>query len=37
MSIRDLPDLCFYDAYDAGQTPEEFMEENLPDVDALGR
>lgn len=36
LSIHDLPDMCFYDAYDSGQSPEEFMAENLPDVEALG-
>ena len=35
MSIHDLPDMCFRDAYDVGQSPEEFMSENLPDLDAL--
>lgn len=36
MSIYDLPDMCFYDAYDSGQTPEEFMAENLGDLETLG-
>ena len=36
LSIYDLPDLCFRDAYDSGQTPTEFMDEFLPDVAALG-
>ncbi len=35
MSIHDLPDMCFRDAYDCGMSPEEFMTENLPDLDAL--
>lgn len=35
MSIHDLPDMCFRDAYDVGQSPEEFMSENLPDVESL--
>ena len=35
LSIYDLPDMPFYDAYDSGQTPEEFMAENLGDLDAL--
>lgn len=35
MSIHDLPDMCFYDAYESGQTPEEFMTETIPDHEAL--
>ena len=35
MSIYDLPDLMFYDAYESGQTPEEFIAETIPDLDAL--
>ena len=35
MSIYDLPDMQFYDAYESGQTPEEFMAETIPDMDAL--
>ena len=35
MSIYDLPDMPFYDAYESGQTPEEFMAENLGDLEAL--
>lgn len=35
MSIYDLPDMPFYDAYESGQTPEEFMEDTIPDMDAL--
>ena len=35
MSIHDLPDMCFRDAFDTGLSPEEFMTENLPDLDAL--
>ena len=37
LSIRDLPDMCFRDAYDSGLTPEDFMAENLPDEEALGQ
>ena len=37
MSIYDLPDMAFHDAYDDGQTPEEFMDEVIPDLEALGR
>ena len=35
MSIYDLPDMPFYDAYESGQTPDEFMSESIPDMDAL--
>lgn len=35
MSIYDLPDMAFDDAYEAGQTPEEFLAETIPDLDAL--
>jgi hypothetical protein len=35
MSIHDLPDMEFYDAYECGQTPEEFMAETIPDLAAL--
>ena len=35
ISIHDLPDLPFYDAFECGNTAEEFMEETLPDLDAL--
>ena len=37
LSIHDLPDMLFRDAYDSGLSPEEFMSENLPDDEALGR
>ena len=37
MSIHDLPDLCFRDAFDSGLTPEDFMTENLPDLESLGQ
>ena len=36
-SIYDLPDMPFFDAFESGQTPEEFMDEMLPDMDALAR
>lgn len=29
ISIHDLPDMQFRDAFDAGDTPEEFAAENL--------
>lgn len=35
MSIYDLPDMPFYDAYEDGRTPEEFMADTIPDIDAL--
>lgn len=35
LAIHDLPDMCCRDAYDSGQTPAEFMEEYVPDLDAL--
>lgn len=35
MSIYDLPDMPFFDAYESGQTPDEFFEETIPDMDAL--
>lgn len=35
MSIYDLPDMPFFDAFESGQSPEEFMEEAIPDMDAL--
>lgn len=36
MSIHDLPDLPLFDSFESGLSPQEFMRENLPDVDALG-
>jgi hypothetical protein len=36
MSIYDLPDMPFHDAYDDGLSPEEFMAETIPDLDTLG-
>lgn len=35
LSIHDLPDMLFRDAFDSGLSPEEFMTDNLPDEDAL--
>lgn len=35
LSIMDLPDMPFRDAYDDGVSPEGFMQEKLPDLDAL--
>jgi len=35
LSINDLPDMLFRDAYDAGISPADFMAENLPDQEAL--
>jgi hypothetical protein len=37
ISIYDLPDMDFYDAYENGQTPEEFMAETIPDIESLGQ
>jgi hypothetical protein len=34
-SIYDLPDMNFLDAYEDGLSPEEFMVETIPDLDAL--
>lgn len=34
VSIHDLPDMEFYDAWECEMTPEEFFEENL-DLEAL--
>jgi hypothetical protein len=36
MSIYDLPDMPFRDAYDDGLSPGEFMAYALPDMEALG-
>ncbi len=35
MSIYDLPDMAYYDAFDSGQSPEEFMLDTIPDLEAL--
>ena len=37
LSIYDLPDMCFRDAYDNGQTPVEFFEDELGTLDDLAR
>lgn len=37
LSIHDLPDMCFWDAYASDQSPEEFMAEEIPDMEALAR
>lgn len=37
LSIHDLPDMCLWDAYSDGPTPKEFMADNLPDLETLGR
>lgn len=36
LSIHDLPDMLFRDAYEDGLSPEQFMIDNLPDEEALG-
>ncbi len=35
MSIYDLADMAFHEAYAAGQSPDEFMAETIPDLNAL--
>jgi hypothetical protein len=35
ISIHDLPDMCFRDAFECGMSAEQFMAENLPDLEAL--
>lgn len=35
MSIYDLPDMNFWDAYESSMTPEQFIAETIPDLDAL--
>lgn len=35
LSIYDLPDMNFHDAYADGESPEEFMAEVLPNLEAL--
>ena len=37
MSIHDLPDMCFRDAFEDGVNPEEFMAEELADLEDLCR
>ena len=35
MSIHDLPDMCFRDAYDDGMSPQEFFDDEVGDLDML--
>lgn len=35
LSVRDLPDMRFRDAYDDGQQPEQFMEQELGTLEDL--
>lgn len=35
ISIHDLPDMCFRDAYNAGASPMAFMGEELGDLEQL--
>jgi len=35
MSIYDLPDMPFYDAFENGQTPDDFIQEVIPDMETL--
>lgn len=35
ISVYDLPDMPFHDAFDAGQAPEEFLGDAIPDLRAL--
>jgi len=37
MSLYDLPDMCFRDAYDDGFSPESFMNDELGDLGDLAR
>lgn len=37
MSIYDLPDMNFMDAYEDGMSPEAFMAEMIPDLESLGQ
>ncbi len=37
MSIHDLPDMCFRDAYDCDSTPLEFFHNELGTLDDLAR
>lgn len=37
MSIHDLPDMRFRDAFDDGVSPDDFMAEELGNVDDLAR
>ena len=35
LSIHDLPDMCFRDGFDCGQSPSDFVREHLPDLESL--
>lgn len=35
LSIHDLPDMCFRDAFDCNVSPEEFMQEELGNLSQL--
>lgn len=37
MSIHELPDMCFRDAYDCGNSPLEFFHNELGTLDDLAR
>jgi len=37
LSIHDLPDMCFRDAFEDGVSPEEFMSAELDDLHDLAR
>lgn len=37
LSIHDLPDMCFRDAFEDGVSPEEFMSAELDDLNDLAR
>lgn len=35
LSIHDLPDMCFRDSFDSGESPLEFFHEKLGTLDDL--
>lgn len=35
MSIHDLPDMDFASSFEDGESPESFIENEIPDLDAL--
>jgi hypothetical protein len=35
MSVNDLPDMPFYDAFSDGLSPDEFIEQAIPDLNSL--
>ena len=37
MSIHDLPDMCFRDAFDYGNSPLKFFHDELGTLDDLAR